>query len=85
MLPVLFLAANAFYLPGIGPKNYKKGDEIPALVNALTAKESLLPYDFYNSDFNFCKPETPLESKKGSLGSVLFGDRLFSSPFQVTF
>ena len=74
---------NAFYLPGVAPKDYQEGEKVPLLVNALTAKDSLLPFDYYNSDLNFCKPENA-ESQRESLGSILFGDRLFSSSFKLS-
>jgi transmembrane 9 superfamily protein 2/4 len=71
-----------FYLPGVAPKDYKKEELVPLYVNALTAKDSLLPYDFYDESFGFCKPAV-LESQRESLGSILFGDRLVSSKFEV--
>lgn len=74
--------ANAFYLPGVAPKDYRKEELVPLLVNALTAKDSLLPYDYYHPGFNFCKPKETI-SQRESLGSILFGDRLYTSEFKL--
>ena len=83
-LAILFLTtiSNAFYLPGVAPRDYQKEDLVPLLVNALTAQDSLLPFDYYNPNFNFCKPDK-VESQRESLGSILFGDRLFTSNFKL--
>jgi transmembrane 9 superfamily protein 2/4 len=77
-----FSGVAGFYLPGVAPNNYKPGDTIPMFVNSLTAKDSLLPYDYYLPDFNFCRPVEQV-SQRESLGSILFGDRLFTSMFKL--
>ncbi|KAI8617330.1 hypothetical protein BC830DRAFT_116023 [Chytriomyces sp. MP71] len=76
--------ASAYYLPGFPPQDYEEGDPVQLTVNALTSMDSrsLLPYDYYYPKFHFCKPEK-LEVERESLGSVLFGDRLYNSPFEV--
>lgn len=86
-------ATDAFYLPGSAPRSFAPGDPVPLLVNALQPQisskkrlQSLLPYDYYNPAFHFCRPgDGKTEPKKvsESLGSVLFGDRLYESPFEV--
>ena len=42
----------------------------------------VLPFDYYYEQFHFCQPPdlTPMSE---SLGSILFGDRLYSSPINV--
>lgn len=90
-LPI-FLAlisfANGFYLPGLAPHNYQPGDKVDLLVNPLTSVNTLLPFDYYHDQFPFCRPQGE-GSKKGprrvgeSLGSVLVGDRLMESAFEV--
>jgi transmembrane 9 superfamily protein 2/4 len=72
----------AFYLPGVPPKDYHLNDNIPMVVNALSAEDSLIAYDYYHPKFGFCKPST-LVSQRESLGAILFGDRLFNSPFVI--
>ncbi|KAG7812275.1 hypothetical protein KL921_001507 [Ogataea angusta] len=84
--------ASAFYLPGVAPTPYKAGDKVPLLVNHITpsinqedssAKTYLYSYDYYFPRFHFCKPADGPEKQSESLGSVIFGDRIFSSPFEL--
>ncbi|CAI4058155.1 Tmn2p SKDI_04G3330 [Saccharomyces kudriavzevii IFO 1802] len=42
----------------------------------------LYSYDYYNERFHFCRPEH-VEKQPESLGSVIFGDRIYNSPFQL--
>ncbi|QID78635.1 Transmembrane 9 super member 2 [Saccharomyces pastorianus] len=42
----------------------------------------LYSYDYYNKRFHFCRPEH-VEKQPESLGSVIFGDRIYNSPFQL--
>ncbi|SCU90365.1 LADA_0F03554g1_1 [Lachancea dasiensis] len=91
--------AQCFYLPGVAPTTYQEGDEIPLLVNHLTPsmffrhtdengedmgdKESFLySYDYYYHKLHFCQPEK-LEKQRESLGSIIFGDRIYNSPFHI--
>ncbi|KAJ3201418.1 hypothetical protein HDU82_008132 [Entophlyctis luteolus] len=77
-------AVAAYYLPGFPPQDYAENDSVQLTVNALTSSDSrsLLPYDYYYKRFHFCEPEV-FENERESLGSVLFGDRLYNSPFQL--
>lgn len=87
-------SATAFYLPGSAPRSFQPNDPVPLLVNALSPQigskhqlQSLLSYDYYNPAFHFCKPDGGRREPKTvseSLGSVLFGDRLYESPFEVS-
>ncbi|ORX43684.1 hypothetical protein DM01DRAFT_1295802 [Hesseltinella vesiculosa] len=45
--------------------------------------KSVISYDYYDEQFHFCAPEGGPKQQAESLGSVLFGDRIFSSPFQL--
>ncbi|KAI0733184.1 endosomal P24A protein [Fomitopsis betulina] len=91
LLPLL-PATNAFYLPGAAPHDYVEGDVVDLYVNALTpmlaghdnAKlKSLINYDYYDSHFHFCEPEGGPHKQPESLGSILFGDRIFNSPYDI--
>ncbi|KAK3939042.1 transmembrane 9 superfamily member 1 [Diplogelasinospora grovesii] len=82
--------ASAFYLPGVAPTSYKPGDLVPLYVNAIrpvAAPDALLhsvvSYDYYHPLFQFCKPKDGPESVGESLGSILFGDRIKTSPFEL--
>ncbi|KAJ3567173.1 hypothetical protein NP233_g6538 [Leucocoprinus birnbaumii] len=84
--------ASAFYLPGAAPTNYVEGQQVDVLVNALTPLimetddpklKSLINYDYYNPKFQFCQPKDGIKAQPESLGSILFGDRLFNSPYDI--
>lgn len=83
---------TAFYLPGAAPRNYVEGEQVDIFVNALTpmltgsndAKlKSLINYDYYHPNFHFCEPEGGPVKQPESLGSILFGDRIFNSPYKI--
>lgn len=82
---------SAFYLPGVAPTTYAEGDRVPLYVNALTAAASredgklraIMPFDYYNPVFHFCRPEAGPQYVSESLGSILFGDRIMTSPFEL--
>lgn len=90
---VLLLAhlAHGFYLPGVAPTDYNKDQRVPLLVNTMTPAynsgpkqlKSVIPYDYYYKDFGFCVPEGGPKRQSESLGSILFGDRIFNSPFEL--
>lgn len=64
---------------------------MPLLVNRLTPAQSdtdprlhsVLSFDYYHPAFHFCKPEDEPKPVAESLGSILFGDRIFTSPFEL--
>ncbi|CAG98637.1 Emp70p [Kluyveromyces lactis] len=93
------LLVEAFYLPGVAPTTYHEGDDLPLLVNHLTPsqfykhydtdqhdtgdKEGFLySYDYYYKKFHFCQP-AELKKQPESLGSIIFGDRIYNSPFKL--
>ncbi|KAK3696646.1 Transmembrane 9 super member 2 [Vermiconidia calcicola] len=83
--------ASAFYLPGVTPENYQKGDLVQLNVNRLSPSQSqrdpnlrsVFSFDYYHHAFHFCAPEDGAQSTSESLGSILFGDRIETSPFQL--
>ena len=53
-------------------------------VNALKSQHTVIPYDYYLPHFGFCEPEGgEPKSASSNFGSVLFGDRVFDSPFEL--
>lgn len=44
---------------------------------------SAFSYDYYYPPFHFCRPKTKPEDQSESLGSIIFGDRIMSSPFEL--
>lgn len=80
LLLFLLLAspANSFYLPGVAPRDFSKGDELQVKANKLTSTKTQLPYEFYYLDY--CKP-TEIVNSAENLGEVLRGDRIENSPY----
>ncbi|TVY14057.1 Transmembrane 9 superfamily member 1 [Lachnellula arida] len=83
--------STAFYLPGVAPTSYKEGDKVPLNVNRLTpvgsgtegTLRSVVSFDYYHPAFHFCRPEPEPKYVSESLGSILFGDRIMTSPFDL--
>ena len=84
-------SSTAFYLPGVAPTSYTPGALVPLNVNRLTPVgspedgqlRSVVSFDYYHSAFHFCKPDPKPEYVSESLGSILFGDRILTSPFEL--
>ncbi|ODA77891.1 hypothetical protein RJ55_06494 [Drechmeria coniospora] len=83
--------ASAFYLPGVAPTSYKPGDSVPLYVNSIKPVaalhdyrlHSIVSYDYYHPAFQFCQPPGGPKYVSESLGSILFGDRIMTSPFEL--
>ncbi|KAL4429596.1 hypothetical protein ABPG77_008645 [Micractinium sp. CCAP 211/92] len=81
---VALLAADcctAFYLPGVAPQDFSKGDLITLKVNKLMSVKNL-PYEYYS--LPYCRPEKIVSSAE-NLGEVLRGDRIENSPYSAKF
>ena len=95
LISSLFLAAaplsSAFYLPGVTATSYDEGQAVPLYVNHLTPGiagqddqlHSVFSYDYYHPAFRFCRPKDGPKDVRESLGSILFGDRIQTSPFEL--
>lgn len=83
---------NAFYLPGVTPTSYDEGQAVPLYVNHLTpglahqddTLHSVFSYDYYHPALHFCQPEGGQKDVRESLGSILFGDRIRTSPIGLS-
>ncbi|KAG0340642.1 hypothetical protein BG004_006339 [Podila humilis] len=87
LLGCTLTATEAFYLPGVAPKEYQKGDAVSLMVNSLTPGsdaelKSVISFDYYDERLAFCTP-TAEKAQAESLGSILFGDRIFNSPYEI--
>lgn len=90
-LLALLPLSSAFYLPGVAPSSYEPGDHVPLHVNRLTPSvtehdeqlHSVLSFDYYHPAFHFCAPEDGPKDVRESLGSIIFGDRIRTSPFDL--
>lgn len=80
-LSVCACVCDAFYLPGVAPRDYQKGDAIGVKVVKLDSIKTQLPYDYYS--LPFCKPPVIEETAEG-LGEVLSGDRMENSMYKVS-
>eukprot|EP00250_Pteridium_aquilinum_P010150 c19180_g1_i1 orf=176-2110(+) len=69
---------HAFYLPGVAPLDFNRGDNLLVKVNKLTSTKTQLPYVYY--DLPYCKPEKIINNAE-NLGEVLKGDRIENSPY----
>lgn len=94
LLYTLFLSvplSSAFYLPGVAPTSYDEGQAVPLYVNHLTPGiagqddqlHSVFSYDYYHPAFHFCRPKDGPKDVRESLGSILFGDRIQTSPIEL--
>lgn len=84
-------SVDAFYLPGVAPTSFEKDALVPLNVNSLTPALSrndeqihaVVAYDYYHPAFRFCPPEGGPQWVRESLGSIIFGDRIRTSPFEL--
>ncbi|KAL5232265.1 hypothetical protein ABZP36_031041 [Zizania latifolia] len=74
--------AAAFYLPGNYPHRYRPGDALAAKVNSLTSPSSKLPFPYYS--LPFCAPQDGVNRAAESLGELLLGDRIETSPYRFS-
>jgi len=71
---------GAFYLPGVAPREYVKGDPVDLKLNKLASTKTQLPYEWYS--LPFCRP-AKVEHVAENLGEILRGDRIENSPFNI--
>ncbi|KAL2480171.1 Transmembrane 9 superfamily member 7 [Abeliophyllum distichum] len=70
--------ANGFYLPGVAPRDFQKGETLEVKVNKITSTKTQLPYDYYF--LSYCKPPK-IRNSAENLGEVLRGDRIENSVY----
>ncbi|KAK9207812.1 hypothetical protein WN944_000159 [Citrus x changshan-huyou] len=75
---LLIHGSHSFYLPGVAPQDFVKGDELYVKVNKLTSTKTQLPYSYYS--IPYCRPKKIVDSAE-NLGEVLRGDRIENSPY----
>lgn len=73
--------ATAFYLPGVHPETFPKGEEVPLKVNALTSTKTQIPRDYYR--LPFCQPDGGPNMASENLGEFLTGNKIQSSPYII--
>jgi transmembrane 9 superfamily member 2/4 len=91
LLAVAPSLVSSFYLPGMAPRSYSQDEEVELHVNHLRPSRlddsepvrSVYSYDYYSPEFHFCQPDGGPKAVSESLGSIVFGDRIFTSPFRL--
>ncbi|KAK2398920.1 Transmembrane 9 super member 8 [Trifolium repens] len=79
ILLLLFInGSHCFYLPGVAPQDFQKGDLLQVKVNKLSSTKTQLPYTYYS--LPYCAPEKIVDSAE-NLGEVLRGDRIENSRY----
>ncbi|XP_004501387.1 transmembrane 9 superfamily member 9 [Cicer arietinum] len=76
LLLSLLHTSLSFYLPGVAPQDFFKGDLLQVKVNKLTSTKTQLPYSFYS--LPYCAP-AKIQDSAENLGEVLRGDRIENS------
>eukprot|EP00523_Entomoneis_sp_CCMP467_P007012 CAMPEP_0168735832 /NCGR_PEP_ID=MMETSP0724-20121128/9544_1 /TAXON_ID=265536 /ORGANISM="Amphiprora sp., Strain CCMP467" /LENGTH=652 /DNA_ID=CAMNT_0008783003 /DNA_START=81 /DNA_END=2039 /DNA_ORIENTATION=+ len=71
--------ALGFYVPGVAPLTFKKGEDVPLKVNALTSTRTQVPRDYYR--LPFCQPDGGPKMASENLGEFLTGNKIQSSPY----
>ena len=75
------MVMGASYRPGIAPRTYQEGEQVPVRVDAVTSTRTQIPMDYYH--LPFCQPEGGPLRESQDLGQFLEGSRLQSTPFEV--
>lgn len=71
-----------FYVPGMAPVEFKRGDPIDVKAVKMTSVHTQLPYEYYS--LPFCEPSKgEIHYKSENLGEVLRGDRIVNTPYEV--
>jgi transmembrane 9 superfamily protein 2/4 len=78
---LLASGAQAFYLPGVAPKEYQDGDKVDIRVHKLSSPKTHLPYDYYS--LPFCEPTEGKTRVAENLGEVLHGAVIQNSPYEI--
>ena len=74
--------AAGFYVPGVAPQDFKKGDSIEVRAIKMTSSHTQLPFEYYN--LPFCKPQSGVvEYKSQNLGEILRGDRISNTAYDL--
>lgn len=81
LLLLLSRTVQCFYVPGVAPVEFEKGQVIEVKAVKMTSTLTQLPYDYYS--LPLCKPLKGVMYKSENLGEVLRGDRIVNTPYDV--
>jgi len=81
-LLALLQAAQAFYVPGVAPTDFKKGDSIDVRAIKMTSAHTQLPFEYYS--LPFCAPKDGVVSYfSENLGQIIRGERIVNTPYSI--
>lgn len=78
---LLATTTSAFYMPGVKPESFTRGQEIPLKVNAMTSIHTQIPKPYYR--LPFCQPVNGPENASENLGEFLTGNKIQTSPYTI--
>merc|ERR1719412_2485270 len=78
---ILVECATGFYVPGVAPQDFRKGDPIEVRAIKMTSSHTQLPYEYYS--LPFCPPKGGIRYKTENLGEILRGDRISTTAYDV--
>jgi len=81
LLGSLLVSANAFYLPGVQPQEFKVGESVEMKVNSMTSQHTQIPKDYYR--LPFCKPAEGPKMISQNLGESITGNKIQSSAYEL--
>ncbi|XP_063968455.1 transmembrane 9 superfamily member 4-like [Lytechinus pictus] len=74
--------ADAFYVPGVAPVEFTKGQDVAIKGVKLTSTKTQLPYEYYS--VKLCPPVAGnIVHESENLGEVLRGDRIVNTNYMV--
>ncbi|CAF0886897.1 unnamed protein product [Brachionus calyciflorus] len=73
---------HSFYVPGVAPQDFRKGDDVEVKAVKMTSAKTQLPYEYYNLPIH-CVPENGVKYKSENLGEILRGDRIVNTGYSV--
>uniref|UniRef100_A0AC35U0D9 Transmembrane 9 superfamily member n=1 Tax=Rhabditophanes sp. KR3021 TaxID=114890 RepID=A0AC35U0D9_9BILA len=84
IIGVLFLLPllDAFYVPGVAPRQFSEGDALELKGVKLQSTRTQIPYDYYA--IPFCKPRN-INYKSENLGELIRGDRIVNTNYDAIF
>ena len=72
---------SGFYLPGVHPLTFKKGDDVPMKVNSVTSIHTQIPKRHYQVPG--CYPADGPKMASENLGEFLTGNNIMNSPYAI--
>jgi len=78
----LLPSAHPFYVPGVAPTDFSKGDSVDVRAVKMTSAHTQLPYEYYS--LPFCAPKDGAVSYfSENLGQILRGERIVGTPYDI--